>query len=292
MSISQPYEGACRVCGQLGLIKHFSVGSHLLVRCIHCNFIQVAEHPSKTTLTEIYNEAYFTHSKYRDLDALSRENNRRMALIRAYLPLGSSLLDAGCSTGDFIEQAKSEFVVSGCDLSEFAISIAKKKNSDIQHRLWTGILENLEGNAESYDAICLWDVIEHVWNPIKVFDQLFHRLKPGGIVFLSTPSIDASIARCMGRYWAFMTPPEHLGFFTAKTFRFIFAHRLPGEILYMNRRGKWANIGFIAYKARRIAPKLVPVWLVSYLEGTWLGRMAVYVPTGDIRYLAVRKSTL
>ena len=54
---------------------------------------------------------------------------------------------------------------------------------------------------------------------VEVGRKLMGHLKPGGYLVLSTPSIDAPIARAMGRYWAFMTPPEHLGFFSGRSFR-------------------------------------------------------------------------
>lgn len=287
-SIDMQHHG-CRVCGVKRLKSIFTARGWPLVQCINCGFVQVSDRPTEDDLAAVYNDAYFSHSKYRDLAALERENVRRLDLLRRFLPVGAQLLDAGCSTGDFVRAAHTDYEMWGFDLSAYAIESARQKNPELAERLWAGKLEEFGEKTPLFDAVCLWDVIEHVWDPVDVCKKLFQRLKPGGLLFLSTPSIDAPVAKIMGKYWAFMTPPEHLGFFSKQSFCHFFSTAVEGEILHHERRGKWANIAFIAYKVRRIAPMLMPQIIVNALGASVLGRLAIYVPTGDIQYLVVRK---
>jgi 2-polyprenyl-3-methyl-5-hydroxy-6-metoxy-1,4-benzoquinol methylase len=285
-----PATRACRACAGTRLSPALHARGWSLERCADCGFVQVRDHPSDADFAAVYGDAYFGHSKYRDLDALNRENLRRLELLRRYVPKGAKVLDAGCATGDFVVAAKGEYEMWGSDLSAFAIEQARAKSPELAERLWAGKLEDFGGRVPPMDAICLWDVIEHVWDPVDVARRLLGHLKAGGYLLLSTPSIDAPIARAMGKYWAFMTPPEHLGFFSGRSFRRFFDAAVPGTIVHRSRRGKWANVAFIAYKLRRVAPKLMPEAVVDWLGRSALGKLALYVPTQDIQYLVVRKT--
>lgn len=77
------------------------------------------------------------------------------------------------------------------------VNLARAKNPDIAPQIWVSPLETLDLPNAYFDAICLWDVIEHIWNPRMVADHLLCALKPGGLLLLSTPNIDTVIARLM-----------------------------------------------------------------------------------------------
>jgi len=278
----------CRICGSSEVTPHLTIESEVLDRCAECGFVQVRHRPSEDSFEEIYSDSYFAHSKYRDPRALQLENSRRLALLRQVLTEGAEVLDAGCSTGDFVWSAKSCYRIHGIDYSRYAIERARSANPDVAERLVAGRLEDSPFAGHRFDGICLWDVIEHLWDPVSVVMDLLSRLKPGGYLFISTPAIDAPMARLAGRYWAFMTPPEHLGFFTRRSFEALFREPLPGRIERMFRRGKWANVAFIGYKIGRVAPRWFPSWLLAPCRWPRLGRLNLYVPTGDVRYLVVR----
>lgn len=279
----------CRICGSENLVEHLRTAGQALDRCRACTFVQVRDEPSQGTLQQIYSEAYFAHSKYRDPKALELEDDRRLSLLSRMLPLGASVLDAGCSTGAFVGSAKQRFELYGVDFSAYAVAQAREANPELGERLVAGRLEDAPFSDRRFDAICLWDVIEHLWDPVPVVKVLFERLKPGGYLFISTPAIDAPVARLSGRYWAFMTPPEHLGFFTHRSFRVLFSDIVPASVNLFMRRGKWTNLGFIGHKLKRIAPPSFPGWIFAPFKWAPFARLKVYVPTGDVQYLAVQK---
>lgn len=281
---------SCRACKSSDLKPRFSANGYTLDECRSCSFVQVRERPTAEVLDKIYGEQYFTHSKYQDQQTLAVEVERRMALLGRFVPARARVLDAGCAIGDFVAAANRQYDAYGMDRSPFAIEVAVEKHPELAGRVWSGFLEDMPATEAGYDAICLWDVIEHVWDPVATLQTLLQHLKPGGILLLSTPSIDAPIARLMGRYWAFMTPPEHLGFFTGKSFKAVFDGPAPAQIVHRARRGKTANVGFVFYKARRVLPALVPQWLVNFVSNGPLGKRSIYVPTGDIQYVLAQKA--
>ncbi len=291
MSAERPHADTCRICSNRPLEFHFEAAGQTLLRCVQCDFVQVRTEPSAQELEAIYSEGYFTSAKYRgDPVAQERENERRLRLLKCWAPDGSDVLDAGCSTGDFLAYAKGSFQMHGLDYSSFAVETAKRHNPDLAQRLKSGSIEETEWPDQSFKAICLWDVIEHLWDPVTVVKNLLDKLQPGGVILISTPAIDALTARVSGRYWPFMTPPEHLSFFGLKTFRQMALGLGHCEIVYASRRGKWANVAFIAYKVTRIAPSWFPKVLLWPFFQWPLKRLSLYVPTGDILYLVLRKN--
>ena len=281
--------GPCRVCGSSNLTLHMAVAGETLDRCSHCGFVQVRDEPDDHTLHSIYSAAYFAHAKYRDQRALAMEHQRRLDLMARFVSEGAKVLDAGCSIGDFVYSAKTKYEMYGIDISAAAIDQAQAKNPELSDRLVAGRLENSGHANECFDAICLWDVIEHLWNPTAVVHDLLARLNPKGYLLISTPAIDAPIARMMGKYWAFMTPPEHLSFFTQKSFRLLFEDQAGATVKHFSRKGKWANMAFIGYKLGRIAPSWLPKSLLQPFNWPGVRRLNVYVPTGDVQYLAIQR---
>jgi 2-polyprenyl-3-methyl-5-hydroxy-6-metoxy-1,4-benzoquinol methylase len=267
----------------------FRVGGHAIERCASCAFVQVRDQPDPEILRKIYDELHIKHLTYRDEAAAIHENRRRVALMRRFVQDGADVLDAGCATGGFLVQARMHVRASGFDVSSRAIEVARQRCPDIADRLWEGSVDDLHERPETYDAICLWDVIEHLWDPIETLRLLFSRLRPGGVLLLSTPDSGAPIARLFGRRWAFMIPPEHLSLFAHATFRYVFQSLQPGEIVHHVSQGKRTNLAFVLYKLERMAGRAFPRGLMRRAADSAWGRVLVYIPTGDIQYLVVRK---
>lgn len=281
---------ACRLCGSNQLEKKFTANACHLDICQSCGFLQVAIKPTHEELHRIYSGGYFTHGKYKDTDTLSQENGRRKELME-FLKRGSQakILDAGCASGDFIFSAKKDFDMWGLDISEYAIAQAKNKNPELAARLHAGLVEQQPYEDRFFDGIVMWDVIEHIWDPLDTCEKLFRYLRPNGYLFLSTPNKGALTARLMGKYWAFMTPPEHLGFFDKKTIHFLFEKKINGKVVHLKTKGKRANVGFLFYKLKRIFPRLIPGFLIRLFQTQLLRKLSVYVPTGDVQYAIIHK---
>lgn len=132
------------------------------------------------------------------------------------------------------------------------------------------------------------DVIEHLSDPVGILHNVLSKIRTKGYLIISTPKIDSFFAAVTKAFWPFMTPPEHIGFLTEKSFRYI-AENLELEILEDRSKGKLVNAGFLFYKINRIIPWLAPKFLVNQFNHGFLSRIAIYVPTNDIRYLVLKK---
>lgn len=278
----------CRLCQADDLRRVFEARGHGIVRCGGCGFVQLERRPTIDELNAVYTETYFKKARYHLDEAARREQQRRIALMKSLgVRRGARVLDVGCAAGDFVIATDEAFSTWGIDVSPHAIAIAKSRHPDAAGRLHVGPASDAPVPDNSFDAVTMWDVIEHLDDPVKELRAVSAKLKPGGLLFLSTPNIDTVVAKLMGPRWAFMTPPEHIGFFSRATLQ-----TLLGRCGFLETGwrtcGKWINLGFLAYKARRVFPELMPSGLVDALLQGRVGRAVIYVPTGDIQYIAAK----
>ena len=75
-----------------------------------------------------------------------------------------SVLDVGCALGYFLETAQQHgWQTSGIDLSGYAVGRAQHHAGCDVH--W-GELSEVQLPAASFDVITLWDVVEHMTDPL------------------------------------------------------------------------------------------------------------------------------
>lgn len=278
----------CRLCGEKSLKTLHKYQGFDVEKCSGCGLVQVSSEPLAEELDKLYGESYFKKGKYVQDEAIKREQDHRVNwLLNSGLRSGGRVLDVGCATGDFMAVAQNTFDVWGQDISPYAIETAEKLYQSLKGRLRSGPIETLDYDVGSFDAITMWDVVEHLWDPVAVMQHALPWLKPGGYVFMSTPNIGAVTAKLMGRYWAFMTPPEHLVFFDYFTWQLMLKNLGLNERGFISK-GKWVNTGFLFYKLNRVMPVIMPDWVLNKLSASALSRSTVYVPTGDIMYTAAQ----
>jgi len=277
----------CKICKSASTHFFTKVDKWELQKCENCGFVEVIQEPSTEELKKIYSILYFQNIKYGDKKTQLKEYYYRLNLLKKYVPFNSNLLDYGCAQADFIDFAKNKYFFIGLDFSTAAIEKAKEKYPHLKGDLYN--LNNIDKIQDnSLEGVVMWDVIEHLWDPQEVVSSLLDKLKENGYLFISTPKVDSFFANALKKFWPFMTPPEHLSFFSQASFK-IFADVNHLEIVETRSKGKWVNVGFMFYKIKRIAPKLVPTVLINFFNLKYTSHLSLYAPTGDIQYLVFKK---
>jgi SAM-dependent methyltransferase len=125
----------------------------------------------------------------------------------------------------------------GVEPSEFASGYAREElGLDVRtDNLFTAPLPR-----ESFDAVVLGDVIEHLTRPEEALDRVASLLAPGGVLWLAVPDAGSRVARVLGRRW-WSVIPTHVQYFTR------------GSIATLLRRNGWEVLEI------RTAPKAFTV---------------------------------
>jgi len=101
--------------------------------------------------------------------------------------------------------------VKGVEPNKFAAAYAQK---ELRLDVFPGTLEEASFQNATFDSITLWDVLEHVQNPMATLKEAHRILKPGGLLVISLPNPSSIEARLFGSHWVGWERPRHLFLFT------------------------------------------------------------------------------
>jgi 2-polyprenyl-3-methyl-5-hydroxy-6-metoxy-1,4-benzoquinol methylase len=211
---------ACPLCAGATYTPHLTVNGFTLVRCATCGLIYVNPMPDAETLRAHYsNPAYFAGQAdqgYADYTAMHKALHphfeRRLDQLAARRPPPGRLLDFGCADGFFLQLARARgWQISGVELSA---EMAQTASATLGIPVATDLAALPAGD---FDAITLWEVVEHLPAPLDTLRTFYKRLRPGGVLMLSTPNTGHWQAQRRPDLWISYRPPSHLLYFTART---------------------------------------------------------------------------
>ncbi len=109
------------------------------------------------------------------------------------------ILDLGCLDGSniltLLNNLPDGAQGTGVDLSKDGVNIADKRASlhGFPATFIQGSIEDFlsKANDESFDLVCMFEVIEHVLDPDAIIAEIKRVLKPGGTLLVSTPDFEA-----------------------------------------------------------------------------------------------------
>lgn len=236
----------CFLCGSRGQPLYRDLPSALFEtagrwnfsQCLRneCGLVWINPTPIEADLHLAY-ETYFTHDdgqspsaakpKTRDrlyalyrafnlpgfwICGITREKSRREQMFLDEVKPGK-LLDVGCGDGKFLSKMQARgWSVDGIDFDGHAIKTAEQRYGlTLRH----GDLRQVGLAEESFDAVTMSHVIEHVTDPIGLLSEIRRLLKPGGHLAITTPNVGALGHRKFGPCWFGVDAPRHLNLFTA-----------------------------------------------------------------------------
>lgn len=192
---------ACKLCSSPRIEEliqeEHDFHTYHVVRCPNCDLIQTAEH-----YAELSPDYVGLDESAVDENRLWCQGDHKLAAFRQWLAYterfasrqsprqSPRLLDVGCGTGGFLKFASANgFRAFGFDASSAQAQHAQSLFPEVRHA--TSIpdyLEIINQRGLKFDCITLWDVFEHIRNPVPFLQQLAGALEPGGHLFISVPN--------------------------------------------------------------------------------------------------------
>jgi 2-polyprenyl-3-methyl-5-hydroxy-6-metoxy-1,4-benzoquinol methylase len=227
----------CRACGLNNPEFLFQVGDNRVARCPGCthvfldivhtpesirNMYAAYENPGNDFYFERIDEEVTSHfDKY--LHACREHCKTRSRVLR--------LLDIGCGNGALLSRAKKQgFVSEGIETcAPLAAAVREKFDCPVH----TTLLSECRFSAETFDVITMYDLIEHLQDPIQDLRRIQLWLKPGGVLFVLTPNDEALLRRVArlafhASFHRIQRPmhtlyyAHHLSYFTRRSLRSLF----------------------------------------------------------------------
>lgn len=127
------------------------------------------------------------------------------------------LLDFGCGGGDFlVAMQKFGWQVQGMDN---AAACARDVTGRTGIPVHVGTLPHPDILPESFDAVTMWNALEHVHQPRETVRAANRALRPGGILVVGVPNIASWAFEQFRERWYPLKVPRHLTHFTPNTLR-------------------------------------------------------------------------
>ncbi|MCE5222675.1 class I SAM-dependent methyltransferase [bacterium] len=121
-----------------------------------------------------------------------------LALGMLDIKAGMRVLDVGCGTGNFsIKLAKMGCEVTGIDISEDMLTIAKEKTSALQLPICFQNMDtrSLQFSEKTFDMAISMAAFEFVKEPFQAIDEIFRVVKTGSQVLIGTINRDSDWGR-------------------------------------------------------------------------------------------------
>ena len=102
----------------------------------------------------------------------------------------------------------------GYDISIDAVAYANEhfgKNFSSENYL------NSKKSNSPYTDVFMWDVIEHLPNPVEFIEKISTEIDSKGRIYITTGDISAWLPRKQKEKWRMIHPPTHIHYFTKKS---------------------------------------------------------------------------
>lgn len=164
-----------------------------VIGCRSCGLVYKSQVPSRSFLRELFER----HAAAVWADPYDFESE--VALIERFVGRREfDLLDVGAAGGTLLKACARSGVagrLSGLDITRHPAI-----DDHLAGEFISGFLDDAElsWSNEPYDAVTLFDVLEHLYQPQIAFEHLRRLVKPGGLVFIESGNVQS--------FW-----PQHFG---------------------------------------------------------------------------------
>jgi len=190
---------------------------------------------------------------------------------------GGHILDIGCASGLFLSKAvDAGWQVTGVEPSEVLFREASEKLAG-HGTVLPLTLEEADFGDQKFDAITLWDVLEHVEEPMDMMKRCRALLKSDGCLFLNVPDLDSFEAKTLGKRWPLLLP-EHMNYFNRPSLK-LCGEKSGLRLVRFGRRRSYFSTQYVLY---RLSQHQIPgAKVLSKAARTAIGRALIPVSLGE-----------
>jgi SAM-dependent methyltransferase len=187
-----------------------------VIRCKECG--TQATEPQPSNLDPYYPSLYRRY-KPLILNILNFFYRRKAKNWSRLFAQPGKALEIGCGDGLMLKALKDVgWVVDGIERTE---AMCQEAEALLQQKVYSCDLNELP-DQKKYDLIILFQVLEHIGDPLPLLKQCASRLSPGGRLLVAVPNRGSWQARMFGSDWFHLDVPRHLFHYTPESLRSIF----------------------------------------------------------------------
>ncbi|MBK8433971.1 MAG: methyltransferase domain-containing protein [Chloroflexi bacterium] len=255
-----------------------------IVQCNHCGYVYANPRWDSDELMAMYGAVEDeTYVQERVGRRLTFERHLQHFERFAGAGDGRTLLDVGAYIGVFVEVAREAgWQALGVEPSAWATAEAQRHGLNVIE----GTQDAPQLAGQQFDALTMWDVIEHVADPSAELKKAHALLKPGGFIAVHTMNVDSLMAKLMGGRWPWYMA-MHIHYFSKRTLSEMM-RRNGFEIVWVGVRGRYLRLNYLVSRLGGLSPRLGRL-ARRVVDGLGVADKAVPVNFGDLFTVYGRK---
>jgi len=202
-------EASCPSCAR-AMRAWESKGEYTLVCCPGCGIVSAL---GPVAGARLYDE-YYDESTAEVPPIVARSLERVVAAAEPYRKTGR-WLDVGYGAGDLLRaSARAGWRCYGTEVSAPMLKRDAAAGWEVAEDL-----ADARFPEAGFDVVTMIELIEHVPEPRRFLRQAARLVRPGGLVYLTTPNARSLNRHVLGATWSVFCPPEHLTIWTRRGLR-------------------------------------------------------------------------
>jgi 2-polyprenyl-3-methyl-5-hydroxy-6-metoxy-1,4-benzoquinol methylase len=278
-SVSSQEDYSAFRCTSTGYGKH-----HAIVKCRNCGLVYANPRNSGSEVLAKYEnveDPLYVEERHGRIMTFGKHLRPLQRLIGP--PSGRLLLDVGAHIGIFVDVAcKAGWKATGIEPSRWSVDIARRSGIE----LIEGTLDSSDLPDNHFDVVTMWDVIEHLSDPMAELNHVFRVLKPGGWVVIHTMNIESPFAKLLGRRWPWLME-MHLSYFSTQTLRCML-ERAHFQWRMGQPQGRYLRLEYLISRFQPFAPRLINL-ASRLIEKIGIEHLPVAINLGDLITVYARK---
>jgi SAM-dependent methyltransferase len=209
---------ACQICGGTAFTTLVVQRGYDWCRCTGCGLVRLREMPAADAPDPIAEDAWaegYIDSYRARAERKFKRSLGRIRRLKRRMP-GPDLLDIGSNVGFLVEAARQEGLAPvGVELNPRLVRAARAMFPEC--RFHEGRLEEIDFGDRRFDAAYCSEVIEHVPDCGGLLRRIAGLLRPGGVLFLTTPHVREYLRGGDPARWRDFGAPDHKLYFDDRT---------------------------------------------------------------------------
>lgn len=201
----------CAICGSQKGRTERKIERFAIRRCVDCGFLQTEKILAEGELEDYYTKGYggLRQRQGQEINAsINIDAMRRMGLLESKK---NKVLDVGCGYGYLLGRLEGVAQIrAGLELAITEIEHARDAYGIEVATAFDDLPDDLQGD---FDMIVLFEVIEHIRDPVEFLNAIVARLRPGGVLVVGTDNFKSWPVRTLGDHFPKWIPHQHISLF-------------------------------------------------------------------------------
>jgi len=214
----------CKKSKYTTISKNTRDSNHKILKCETCNHVQIFPTMSKKETREFYDQdkqlrAIIDKINFKEMEDKTKLDIRnRYSLISKYINKKSKILEIGSGYGFFLKFLKNKGCnIEGVEISEIRRNYSKKKVNCKIHNI--NFNENHIHEIGEFDIITMFQVLEHISEPIQFLKNIKSIMKENGKLIIEVPNLSDIQIKNNLEYKKWFWQVAHVSYYNPQTLK-------------------------------------------------------------------------